>query len=317
MEQLHLINKYGMKKNIVILSIIVTIGIMVMVVPGWAIERVPGWLYYDNGIAANPSSFLKYQGVRFSLPDGVVKTQLLRIRFYYSCSGTCPVTIHITGHDHNTALTTPINYLANNSWNELDVSGYNIPVPHNLFIILENLGSGSPDIDNKNNVGRSFKGRYLSSMNTSLSHNLLIRAELGSPVSIPTLKEWNVGVTEKIKVRAYKHGSETTMHSYSEKWSLYTDGSFATESYLYGTWKQKGSKCIVSLDPEDMIDRLEKMFDGDVKDVRVKKISFTWKEQKNGTIKGIYNIYASAFFNKYNTLGTIILQGNFIGSPAE
>src|SRR4030042_4058527 len=117
MKQHHLINKYEMKKNIVILSIIITIGIMVTVVPVWAIGTVPGWLYYDNGIAANPSSFLKFQGVRFSLPDGIIKTQLLTIRFHYSCSDFCPVTIYITGHDHKTGLTTPINYLANNSWN--------------------------------------------------------------------------------------------------------------------------------------------------------------------------------------------------------
>jgi len=100
MKQLHLINKYAMKRNIVILSLIVPIGIMVMLVTGWAIETVPGWLYYDNGIAANPSSFFKFQGVRFSLPDGIIRDQLLTIRFYYSCSGFCPVTIYITGHDH-------------------------------------------------------------------------------------------------------------------------------------------------------------------------------------------------------------------------
>jgi hypothetical protein len=309
-------NKYEMKKNIVILSIIVTVGIMVMVVPGWAIETVPGWLYYDNGIAANPSSFFKFQGVRFSLPDGVAKTQLLAIRFHYSCSDFCPVTIHITGHDHKTSLTTPINYLANNSWNELDVSGYNILVPHNFCIILKNLGSGSPDIDNKNDVGRSFKGRYLSSMNTSLSHNLLIRAELGSPISIPTLKEWDMSVTEKIKVHIQGHGSETNIHDYSEKWILYTDGSFVTESYLYGIWKQKGSKCIVSLAPEDMIDSIEHMFDGHIANVKVTRISFTWKETKDGTIKGSYKIYAGAFFKDYNDIGTIILQGNFIGTPS-
>lgn len=314
-KQLHLINKYEMKKNIVILSIIVTIGIMVMVVPGWAIETVPGWLYYDNGIAANPSSLLKYQGVRFSLPDGVVKTQLLTIRFYYSCSGSCLVTIHITGHDHKTALTKPINYLANNSWNELDVSGYNIFVSHNFYIILKNLGSGSPDIDNKNDVGRSFKGRYLSSMNTSLSHNLLIRAELGFPISIPALKEWDMSITEKIKVRIQGHGSETNIHDYSEKWILYTDGSFATERYLYGIWKQKGSKYIVSLDPEDMIDSVEHMFDGHIANVKVARINFTWKETEDGTIKGSYKIYAGAFFKDYNDIGTIILQGNFIGTP--
>ena len=316
MKQLHLINKYAMKRNIVILSLIVPIGIMVMLVTGWAIETVPGWLYYDNGIAANPSSFFKFQGVRFSLPDGIIRDQLLTIRFYYSCSGFCPVTIYITGHDHKTALTTPINYLANNSWNELDVSGYNILVPHNFYIILKNIGSGSPAIDNKNDVGRSFKGRYLSSMNTSLSHNLLIRAELGFPISIHTLKEGDMSVTEKIKVRIQGRGLETNIHDYFGKWILYGDGSFVTESYLYGIWKQKGSGFSVSLDPEDMIDSIEHMFDGHIVNVKVTRISFTWKEKEDGTMKGGYKIYAGAFFKDYNNLGTIILQGNFIGTPS-
>ncbi len=291
-------------------------GIMIMVAPGWAAETALRWLYYDNGIAANPSSSFKFQGVRFSLPDGVVKTQLLTIRFYYFCLDFCPVTIYITGHDHKTALTTPINYLANNSWNEIDVSGYDILVPHNFYIILKNLGSGSPDIDNKNDVGRSFKGRYLSSMNTLLSHNLLIRAELGSPISIPVLKEWNMSVREKIKVHVQGHASETNVHDYSEKWTLYTDGSFATESNLYSIWKQKGSQFIVSIDPEDMVDIIEQMFDGQITNVKVTKISFTWKEAKDGTIKGSYKIYSGAFFMHYNGLGSIILQGNFIGTPS-
>jgi hypothetical protein len=306
-----------MKKNILILAILVTIAIVLVAAPVEAIETVSGWLYYDKGIAANTSAASQFQGVRFSLPDGVVESQLLTIRFYYYCSGTCPVTIHITGHDHTTALTTPINYVANNSWNEIDVSKSNILVPHNFYIILENPGSGIPAIDNENDVGRSFKGHYLSSMYTSLSHNLLIRVELGAPVSIPRLKEWNISVTGQMKISIQGNGSETNIHEYYEKWILYTDGSFAQENYLYGIWKQKGSKFIVSLDQEDMIDRIRNMADEHLANITVTKINFTWKENKNGTIRGSYKIYAGALFEDYNNLGMIILQGNFTGTPAE
>jgi hypothetical protein len=207
--------------------------------------------------------------------------------------------------------------VANNSWNEIDVSESNILVPHNFYIILENSGSGSPAIDNENDVRRSFKGRHLASMNTSLRHNLLIRAELGPPVSIPRLKEWDISVTGQMKISIQGNGSETNIHEYSEKWILYTDGSFAQENYLYGIWKQKGSTFIVSLDQKDMIDRIKNMADKHLANIIVTKINFTWKENKEGIIRGSYKIYAGALFEDYNNLGMIILQGNFTGTPTE
>lgn len=308
-----------MKKNILILFTLVIMSIGVTAVSCWATEPALGWLYYyDDGTADNPSSTSKFQGVRFSLPDGVVKTQLFTIRFYYSCSDSCPLTIHITGYDHKTKLVAPISVLANDSWNEIDVSGYNILVLHNFYIILERDGEGVPYVDdNEDDEGRSFTGRYLASMDTLLSRNLLIAAELGSPVSIPILKEWNVSVTEKLTVSIKGHALEIDTNDYSEEWTLYADGSFATNSYLYGIWKQKGNKCTVSLDPEDMIDSIENIVDDYMSRLKVTKINFTWTERRDGTIKGSYKIYAGAFFENYNNLGTVILQGSFTGAPLK
>jgi hypothetical protein len=307
-----------MKKNILLLFTPVIMAIGVTAVSCWATEPALGWLYYDDGTAGNPSSTSKFQGVRFSLPDGVVKTQLFTILFYYSCSDSCPLTIHITGYDHKTKLIAPISVFAYDSWNEIDVSRYNIVVPHNFYIILERVGEGVPYVDdNEDDEGRSFTGRHLASMNTLLSRNLLIEAELGSPVSIPILKEWNVSVTKKLKISIKGNASEIGTSDYSEEWTLYADGSFATDSYLYGIWKQKDNKCIVSLDPEDMIDSIENMVDDHISRVKVTKINFTWKERKDGTIKGSYKIYAAAFFEDYNNLGMIKLQGIFTGAPVK
>ena len=120
-----------------------------------------------------------------------------------------------------------------------------------------------------------------------------------------------------MKISIQGNGSETNIHEYSEKWILYTDGSFAQENYLYGIWKQKGRTFIVSLDQEDMIDRIKNMADEHLANIEVTKINFIWKENKEGIIRGSYKIYASALFEDYNNLGMIIVQGNFTGTPTE
>lgn len=309
------------KRNRMLLILAAVVIAATTLVPAWETEAAPGWIYYDSGIPAHAGSSFKYQGVRFSLSEDVLKAPLLTIYFYYSSSiGQCPVTIHITSFDHRTELVTPIEYTAINGWNEIDVSDFNIFVPHNFYIILESHGCGYPLSDDEASADRSFKGRFLGSLNTRMSYNLLIRAEAGLPVSAPTLNQWVANVTEKVKIRIQNH-PVISESNYSEKWTLYTDGSFGTENNLYyGTWKQKGKNFRIFLDPEDIrkdiISMLENMFYNDIADVLVVKINFTWLEKRDGTIKGEYKAYASVYFQD-NGIGSIIIQRSFTGTPSE
>jgi hypothetical protein len=279
-------------------------------------EASAEWIFYDEGSAVNPGSSSKFQGVRFSLPEETVKAPLQKISFQYSCPGSCPVTIHITGHDHKTRLLNPIDYTAGNGWNEIDVSGFALLVPHTFYVILERYGTGSLLIDNETSAGRSFKGPFLASMNTLLSHNLLVRAEIGPSVVVPVLKKFDSLVTETTKVNIQGNAPEKFVRTFSEKWTLFSDGTFMTENYLYATWKQKGRKLLFSYDSEDIVNLLKDMPYGKMT-VSVAKISFNGAEKKDRTIRGSYKIYAGAHFHDYNSVGKILIEGKFIAVPDE
>ena len=292
----------------------ISLLIMILYIP--AREASAEWLFYDKGPAANPNSSFKFQGVRFSLPKETVKAPLQKISFNYSCSGSCPVTVHVTDHDHKTNLMNPIDYTAGNGWNEIDVSGFALLVPHTFYVILERHGTGSPAIDNETSAGRSFKGHFLASMNTLLSHNLLVRAEIGPSVVIPVLKKLDSVITEKTKVNIQGNGSENLIRTFSEKWTLFSDGTFMTENFMYGTWKQKGRKLLFSYDFEDIGNLLKNMPYGTMT-VSVAKISFRGTEKKDQTIRGSYKIYAGAHFHDYNSVGKILIEGKFVAAPDE
>lgn len=288
--------------------------IMIMHIP--AVEASAEWLFYDTGSAVNPSSSFAFQGVRFSLPEETVKAPLQKISFHYSCSGSCPVTIHITSHDHKTKLMDSIDYAAGDGWNEIDMSGFALLVPHTFYVILERHETGSPVLDNETGAGRSFKGHFLASMSTPLSHNLLVRAEIGPPVMIPVLKQFDSEITEKTKVTIQGNGSETLVRLFSEKWTLFSDGSFMTENSLYGTWSQKGRKLIFSYDPEDIVNLLKELPYGNM-NLSVVKILFRGTEKKDRTIRGSYKIYAGAHFHDYDSVGKILIAGKFAATPDE
>jgi hypothetical protein len=288
-------------------------------------DAAADWIYYDEGTADNASSDFQYQGVRFSLPDDVVAAPLLTLTFYYknNSAGACPVTIHITGADHVTDLVPPVDCTAVDGWNELDISDLGLAAPHNFYIILEKHDCEYPSgyllMDTGPSSERSFKGKFLQSSNTRLSYNLLIRAEVGPPLSIPLFKQWNMEVTEKLKVRI-KHHSETVPNSYSERWTLYADGQFDTENYVYGMWKHKGKKYIVFLDPEDIRNEIWDIMDNisfdEVTDVIVTKSSFTWIEKKDRSIKGKYRAYASINFQN-SSFATITINRTFKGTSDQ
>jgi hypothetical protein len=280
----------------------------------------PEWIYYDSGSADHAGSSFDYQGVRFSLANDVLTAPLLAVSFYYQGLESCTVTVHITSFDHVTELVSPIVCAALNGWNEVDVSDLNIAVPHNFYVILEGNGCGYPLLDDEDSVDRSFKGRFLESLNTRMSHNLLIRSEVGSPLSIPIFGEWNVYITDKTKIRVGGH-SKKSPDSYPEKWTLYTDGSFKTENESYGTWQQKRNKFRIFLDPEDVREDMESLsediLDGeDVTDIIVTRMNFTWSEKKDGRIKGQNKAYAGMHFDD-NKTGSMIIQRKFTGVPAD
>jgi hypothetical protein len=303
-----------------VLSTAVTVLLLLFVmIPAGQAEEASDWIFYDGGIAAHAGSSFKYQGVRFSLASDVLSAPLLTISFFYS-HGQCPVTVHVTGPDHRTELVTPIKYTAIDGWNDIDVTALNILVPHNFYIILEGNGCGYPYTDDESSAYRSFKGKALRSLDTRLSHNLLIQAEAGSPVSIPALTRWDVKVVEKVKL-SIKKSSTINWNNYFEQWTLHSDGSYATENDLYyGSWKQKGSLFKIILDPEDtrtdIIKILENMLYDDIADVIVTKIDFTWTKKKNGTITGKCRIYAAVRFPD-NRAGSIFIERIFTGTPTE
>jgi hypothetical protein len=299
---------------VILISVVMTVLLFV-----WEREAAADWIYYDDGVPAHAGSDFQYQGVRFSLPEDVLEAPLLTISFYYNCNGagSCPVTLHITGSDHMAHLVEPIDYTAIDGWNTLDISDLNLTAPHNFYIILESHECGYPLMDDEPSAERSFKGRFLQSLNTRLSYNLLVWTEVGPPLSIPLLKQWKVYVKEKVKVKIKPH-SETIKNEYSERWALYPDGSFETEDYIYGMSKQKGKKYAVFLDPEDIRNEIWGMMEDisfdEIADVIVTKITFTWTERKDGSIKGKYTAYAGINFQN-SGLATVIVNRTFKGTP--
>jgi hypothetical protein len=296
----------------------IVIGIIsiILCLSSGKVQASPEWLYYDEGTPENPSSSFPFQGVRFSLPDNVIKAQLLTIRFYFSCAGECPLTLHITRHDHKSELIPPIQYTAKDSWNDVSVAGLNITVPHNFYIILENHTAGSPVIDNETSEKRSFKGQFLESVNTHLSHNLLIRAEIGAPLDVPVVKKWSATVDEQVKYKIQKQKTIKIKNpAYAEQWTLYADGSCAFDNNLFGLWQQKGKKYAIDLDPEDINDLIAERLSDEIEDTIVTKASFTWSEKKNGTMRGQYKFSAGTYFVDYEAVGSVFIQGKITGIP--
>jgi len=280
------------------------------------------WLYYDEGDAVYAGSSLPYQGVRFSLPGDSVRAPLLQVAFFYSTDAAfCPVKIHITDHSHSTRLADRIYYDAVNGWNYLDVSLFGISVPHNFYVILENARCGSLMLDNYDVSERSFKGNYLKSMTTRLSHDLIIRAEIGEPWEIPLLKAWDVDVNETLTVKQIGAVTQKIVKDFEETWTLYDESSFATDNNIYGIWKQKGQKFQVSLDSEEiqehLIDSLSNDLTSEIADVVVTKISFTGKVAADGTINGTIKIYAKIVFFDTNFFGKVAIVRKFMGTPVE
>jgi photosystem II stability/assembly factor-like uncharacterized protein len=139
-------------------------------------------------------------------------------------------------------------------------------------------------------------------------------------VSTPVSKQWNVNVKEKVKISIKGYKTRINTNVYSEHWTLYTDGSFDTNGELYGTWKQKkGNKITVSLDPsgvaKDIGHVLENISYDNLAGPVVSKISFSVKENKNGTLTGKYK--ENAKFKGHSTAGTITIERNLTGTPDE
>ncbi len=298
-------------------SVIILIAFLVLSIQASAYSE---WLVYDEGDAVYAGSGLPYQGVRFSIPGENVRAPLPQIAFYYSTNlAFCPVKIHITDHSHSTRLTNRIYYDAVNGWNYLDVSMFGISVPHNFYIILENRKCGFLMLDNNDLSERSFKGNYLKSMTTRLSHDLLIRAEIGEAWEIPVLQEWNVSVSEKLTVKQAGAATQKIVKDFGEVWTLFTESSFATNNNIYGIWKQKLKKFLISLDPEEvrahLIETLSNDLVFEISDVIVAKISFTGKVAADGTINGVLKIFAKISFFDSDASARVTIERKFTGIP--
>jgi hypothetical protein len=284
------------------------------------VSALAEWLYYDEGEALYAGSSLLYQGVRFSLPDDSIRAPLLEVAFYYSTNAVfCPVKIHITDHSHSTRIADCISYDAVNGWNYLDISELGISVPHNFYVILENRRCGFPMLDNHGLSERSFKGNYLKSMTTQLSHDLLIRSEIGETWEISLLKAWDVAISETLTVKQAGAATQKILKDFGESWTLYAENSFVTNDNIYGIWKQKGQKFQISLDPEEVLEHLLESLSNDlsseIADVVVAKISYTGKVMIDGTIKGTLKIYAKISFFNSDPSAKVIIERKFTGIP--
>jgi hypothetical protein len=308
------------RKIQIFLSLALLIFATVMLLSNPA-EGSSEWLVYDNYYPERSSPSFSYQGVRFSLSDGVVSAPLLTIRFYYSTSSlVCPVTVHITGHDYTKQLAEPITYNAVNGWNELDVSAFAISATHNFYIILESSVCGNPMLDDGTSYERSFKGRYLENLTSRCSSNLLIRAEVGEPILISEFNAFISSISEKIKVEIQGNGKQTFLNNYDETWNLYSEGSFEIDSKLYGLWDLKRSKYRFSFDPEDISEdiggMLEDMSYGENSDIIVTKESCAGKKKKDGSMSGTCTFYIKVYFNDFEAPGSVIIEKKFKAVPA-
>jgi len=280
------------------------------------------WLFYDDGAPEHESSDLPFQGVRFSLPDTMVRAPLLSIEFYYATIYEfCPVTLSITDHDHSIPLGDPIGYSAVDGWNFLDVSQMGMTVPHNFYIVIENTGCGSPVLDSSLSMDRSFKGRHLASLTTRFSRNLVLRAEVGIPIDIPVYEEWRMAVNEKMILKGEEIGKQKIMSDHEELMILYEDGSLAMDNGLFGYWMQKGKKFRFSLDPEDLrefiADLLMNEFDSETSGVIVTKTDFTGKVKKNGLMQGTWKIFANVTLYDSDTGTKVTIKKKYLEIPDE
>lgn len=275
------------------------------------------WIYYDDGEAVHAGSGMPYQGVRFSLPGDVVRAPLLQVSFYYSTNAaSCPVSVYITDHSLSSILLDPIVHDAVHGWNHVDISLFDISVPHNFYVILQTGSCGFPMLDDRQAGERSFKGNHVRSMTTRLYHDLMIRAEIGEAWHIPVHSEWDMAVSNRITVKQAGSPTRRIVNQTAGKWILFTEQSFAEENGLYGILRQKGKKVQVSLDPEDVrtyiIEIISSHLTAQIADAVVTKMSFTGKSS-DGTLKGSFKIFAGIVFDDSSKPGKIVIERKFTG----
>jgi hypothetical protein len=270
------------------------------------------WIFYDNE-TPYASSASVFQGVRFTLPEGVVRAPLSAIRFYFTGTEPCEVTVHIVNADDMTHIVEPLEHPALNGWNEMDVSAYEAKVPHNFYIVVESGGCGYPMFDDEPDAMRSFKGQTLQGLTARLSYHLLIQAGIGDPLYVATVRTWAVEVEEKIKIRVDKKKRDTESFSWSEEWTLYEDGSVCLGPGLYGRWQQKKGRFIILMDREDIREMIENEVSYDLSNVNVATIVFSGWVRKNGRCKGKLKAFSNAYVFEYEDTGTVILKRRLNG----
>lgn len=278
------------------------------------------WIVYDDDVPMHAGSGMRYQGVRFTLPGVSVRAPLRQIAFFYSTTAlSCPIKVHVTDHSRSTRLANIITIDAANGWNFLDISALGISVPHNFFIILENRKCGFPMLDNQEASERSFKGNHLKSMTTRLSHDLLMRAEIGEAWEIPVQQEWDVSIVEKITIRKAGEADRKIPRDVSERWTLYAENSFTAGNSIFGIWKPKKQKFQISLDFEEvrehLINNLLLDLDHDIFDARVTKVSFKGKVIADGAIEGTMKIFGKIFFFGADSWAKVTVERKFTGIP--
>ncbi len=171
------------------------------------------WIIYDNDHAL--AELLQFVvGVRFSLPAGVPTAHLVTVSFYWilpqvSIQGSGmlmsirpsqpfpQVIVHVTGSPPGTDLITPVSIMGPipGGWNTVDVSGSNLVVSGDFFVVIEQAIIATVGYDDaaSNFEGRSVYGDSVAGVTANSccgpggSHNLMIRAEIdptayGAPV---------------------------------------------------------------------------------------------------------------------------------------
>jgi hypothetical protein len=104
------------------------------------------------------------------------------------------VVVHITGVPPSTAteLTSPISLMPINGWNPVDVSGSNLVVSGDFYVVIEQPAPATVahDSSSSNFEGRSVYGDSLTGVTDNLCcndagpHNFMIRAEI-DPITPP------------------------------------------------------------------------------------------------------------------------------------
>jgi len=281
------------------------------------------WIAYDDGDAVHAGSGLKYQGVRFSLPDDAVRASLRQISFFYWTNGaSCPVGVYLTDHSRSGRLAERLLVTVQQGWNVFDVSDLDVSVPHHFYVALENLKCGFPMLDNDERSERSFKGNHLKSMTTRLSHDLVLRVEIGDRQEIPIAREWDVYVSERVGVKRGGLTKQIFSYTTQERWVLYSDDSFVIPEGIFGLWKQRGNRFRVSLDPEQVREHLfglsaQYFAEGELADVRVTKITFDGTISPEGVIGGRLIISAGLRFVDVPHFGQITIRRQFSSAIRE